>query len=77
LFQAGLSIKLRVNIKLEKASHGDNLVDNLWALTLQTCPTVDNSGFSVDNPAGTVYKTPPNLWKMWGFRALNLWIVCG
>ena len=22
---------------------------------------VDNSVFSVDNPAGTVYKTPPNL----------------
>src|SRR5215210_5540567 len=33
--------------------------------------------FSVDNPVGTVYKTPPNLWRTRGFHTLNLWIVCG
>ena len=52
-------------------------VDKLWNILGNCSTTVDNSGFSVDNPAGTVYKIRPNLWRTGGFRAPNLWIACG
>jgi hypothetical protein len=52
-------------------------VEKLFIARLPAHPKlVDNSGFSVDNPAGTVYKILPNLWKTMGYRTPNLWIVC-
>ena len=69
---------LHVDNPVEKAPElVGNCVDKLWRVEGKAGSTVDNCVFSVDNPVGTVYKTPPNLWITWGFHAPNLWIICG
>jgi hypothetical protein len=56
---------------------GGKAGEKLWVNCDKMPFNVDNPVFSVDNPVVTVYKIPPNLWRTWGFRAPDLWIICG